>query len=142
VIYLDTSYLARLYLKDPGWEKVRELAARDQICCSLHGQAEAIAAFHRKFREGFLTRPEVNTLLRQFRDECGVGAIHWFPLSPSVVERVWAVYAKLPSSLALRAADALHLACAAEHSFDEIYSNDDRLLAAAGQFGLKAMNII
>jgi len=35
VIYFDTSYVALLYLNDPGWEEVRTLAETDELVCAL-----------------------------------------------------------------------------------------------------------
>lgn len=142
VIYLDTSYVVRLYLDDPGFEAVRELAGRDTVACCVHGLAEVVAAIHRKHRERVFTATQYRQVLEQFAVDCGQNAFRWLPLSPAVNARVTAVYEALPPACFLRAADALHLACAAENRFREIYSNDQRLLAAAGQFGLKGVNVI
>jgi predicted nucleic acid-binding protein len=142
VFYFDTSYLVRLYTKDAGWEKVRALAGTDSLSCCIHGQAESMAAFHRKFREGALTHKELGTLLAEFNKDSNAGAYRWLPLSPAVVDRIASAFAHLPPAVSLRAADAMHLACAADAGFVKIYSNDTRLLTAASHFGLAGENLI
>src|SRR5438445_693681 len=142
MLYFDTSYLVRLYTRDAGWDKVRALAATDNVVCCLHGQAEAVAAFHRKFRESSINRKELSELLAEFDKDCKAGAIDWLPLSLTVIERVIKTYLTMPATIHLRAADAMHLGCAAENGLKEIHSNDARLLAASTQFGLKGINVI
>jgi predicted nucleic acid-binding protein len=142
MIYFDTSYVVRLYLEDAGWQKVRAVAARNHIACCLQGRAEAMAAFHRKFREGILNQHELRDLLAEFDTECDAGAFQWLPLSALVIARSGKAYATLPKTIHLRAADSIHLACAAENGLKEIYSNDERLLAAASHFGLNGVNVI
>ena len=46
MIYLDTSYLVRLYFEEPGFEIVRSLAATDHVACAAYGQAEALASWN------------------------------------------------------------------------------------------------
>lgn len=142
MLYFDTSYLVRLYTKDAGWEKVRALASTDSLSCCIHGQAESVAVFHRKFREGTLTQKELGVLLAELDKDSKAGAYRWLPLSPTVVDRVASTFARLPSVVPLRAADAIHLACAANAGFAKIYSNDTRLLTAASHFGLAGENLI
>jgi predicted nucleic acid-binding protein len=142
MLYFDTSYLVRLYTKDNGWEKVRALASADSLSCCIHGQAETIAAFHRKFREGVLTRKDLETLLAEFNKDSNAGAYRWLPLSPAVIDRVAFTFARLPATVPLRAADAIHLACTVDAGISRIYSNDTRLLTAASHFGLAGENII
>jgi hypothetical protein len=71
-----------------------------------------------------------------------VGLVTWFPVAAQLLDRVKQEFEHLPSSVFLRSADALHLPCAKEQGFPEIYSNDRHLLAAAPHFGLAGRNVI
>jgi predicted nucleic acid-binding protein len=142
MIYLDSSYLVRLYYKDAGFETVRQLAATDAVACAQHGQAEVIAALHRKLREGSLTNNQYRVVVQEFADEIQAGAFVWLPLSQSLFDRIRAVFASLPATFFLRSADAMHLCAAAGNAFREIYSNDTNLLAAAHHFGVRGKNVI
>jgi predicted nucleic acid-binding protein len=142
MIYFDAAYIARLYFEDSGWEKVRALAGQAPVACSIHGYAEVVAVMHRKLREGFLAAAHYRQTMEQFTVDCEEDAYRWLPLAPAVNDRMKKVYLKLPRKVFLRASDALHLACAAENSLLEIYTNDQRVLAAAPYFGLRGIDII
>ena len=142
MIYLDSSYVVRLYFQDPGYTVVRQLAESDTVACAQHGRAEVIAALHRKFREGSLTSNLYRVVLEEFAAETTAGAFVWLPISEAVHARIQRVFAALPRTVFLRAADAIHLAAAAEHGLQKIFSNDTNLLAAARSFGLRGINII
>jgi predicted nucleic acid-binding protein len=142
VIYFDTSYLVRLYYADPGADQVRALAATDHVACAALGQAEMMAAFHRKLREGAIKPAAYAALLEQAQAHIEAGAIHWLAQDNEILSRVRRVYRNLPASVFLRGADAIHLATAAEAGLRAIYSNDAHLLAAARHFGIEGKNLI
>jgi predicted nucleic acid-binding protein len=142
VIYFDTSYLVRLYYQDADWEKVRRLAAQDNVACAWHGQAELLAAFHRKLRDKDILPAHYMALIDQFAADDRGGAFHWLPLAQETLARVSGVYRSLPGGVFLRGADALHLAAAACQGFKVIYSHDKHLLSAATHFGLEGRDIV
>lgn len=142
MIYFDTSYLVRLYYHDPGADQVRALAATDHIACATLGQAEMIAAFHRKLREGAIKAAAYAALVEQVEAHIKGGAFQWLAQDQAILARVRSVYRKLPSSVFLRGADAIHLATSAEAGFRTIYSNDVHLIAAARHFEIEGVNVI
>jgi predicted nucleic acid-binding protein len=48
----------------------------------------------------------------------------------------------LPSTVFVRSGDALHLACAEEQGFQQVYTNDRHMLKAARHFHLTGVNVL
>ncbi|TVR50409.1 MAG: PIN domain-containing protein [Puniceicoccaceae bacterium] len=141
--FFDTSYLVRLYLEDAGFDRVRQLASSvPTLAASWHAQAEVMAALHRAYREGRFAREHYLSALNQFDlERCGHGFV-WHALTPEVLIRLEHAYRAAPATTFLRAADALHLACATVHGYREVYSHDRQFLAAAPLFDLQGINIL
>jgi predicted nucleic acid-binding protein len=142
-LYFDTSYLFRIYSAEPGHHAVKELLANaDSVASACHARAEFFAIILRKRREGAATPELLRAVARQFLMDRESELVSLLPLSEAVMKRVEAVYATAPPATFLRAADALHLACAAVHGFTETYSNDRHFLEAAPLFGLRGVDVI
>jgi predicted nucleic acid-binding protein len=143
MIYFDTSYLAKCYLTERGSSEVKELAASDgKIACSAFGRIELASTFHRNLRQGSITPSEFRLIWKQYDHDEENRIWTWFPVNQEMVSEVVRRFRKLSPSVYLRSGDALHLACAVEHGFKEIYSNDGHLLAAAKAFKIKGINVI
>ena len=141
--YYDATYLFKLQCVENGTLEVRAHAASvDTLFCGLHGRAEFASACHRKMREGSGTLSQLQAMLAQLQEDTAAGALHWLALTGASVALAEKAYLSAPSSTYLRAFDALHLACAVENGFTEVYSNDRHFLAAAPLFGLRGVNII
>jgi len=142
-LYFDTSYLFRIYSAEPGHDAVKELLENaESVASAWHARAEFFAIILRKRREGAATPELLRVVARQFLKDRESDLVFLLPLSEAVMKRVEAVYATAPPATFLRAADALHLACAAVHGFTETYSNDRHFLNAAPLFGLRGVDVI
>lgn len=132
ILYLDTSSLLKLYVREEGTEEVTEAVGRAEVVAtSAVAFAETRSAFARLAREGQLTPEELGSLREDFHRD-------WerfleIPVQPSVYRRA----GDLAEEHALRGFDSLHLA-----SFLELRDQperpevsfsafDDRLVAAA-----------
>ena len=140
--YFDSSYIAKFYLDEPESAAVRQLAeSLGQVRCAAIGQVEVAAVFHRKLREGAFDAGTFREVIAQYDDDCGQGLWTWLPLTTALAAKTVAAFARLPRPVFLRSADAVHLSCAHEHGFPEIYTNDRHMSAAARYFRLKPLAV-
>ena len=143
MIYLDTSYIVKCYLREPGTEEVLGwLHGKRGLSCCLHGRLEFVAAVKRHVREGRLNPSAGQGIFRKLEMDERAGLWRWFSVTDELVRLACRRVEALTPDVYLRAADALHLACAAEHGFADVYSHDQHFLAAAPHFGLTGCDII
>ena len=136
--YFDSSYVAKFYLDEPESDAVRRLAeSLGPVRCAVIGQIAVAAVFHRKLREGAFDASAFREVMSQFDDDCSQGLWTWLPITAGLAMAAASAFARLPRSVFLRAADALHLVCASEHGLPEIYTNDRHMTVAARHFRLK-----
>jgi len=141
-LYFDSAYIAKCYLNETDGAKVRKLArSASGLYSSSLSIAELACVFHRQIRDGSLT-PDLAAQLRGFFLEDLKNEV-WalIPVTDRLLHRVEFLTRNLPVSTYLRAGDAIHLASAVEYGFDEIWSNDRHLLAAASSLGLKGRSV-
>lgn len=136
IAYLDTSALLKNYLEEAGSEAViRVWEASEAVAISAVGCAEAMATFHRKRREGVISREILDEVVDLFKKE-------WDSLNVLEVSRdLHRTIGHLVSEHPLRGFDAIHLASAlvltASSQMDLVFASADRrLVEAAGKEGL------
>ena len=108
----------------------------------MYGRLELHAALHRKLREHDLTERQLDIVLRQFGVDDRAGVWTWLPLTTAIMTAVAATFTTLSRHVFLRTGDAVHLLTAKQNGLDEVFSNDERLLAAAPEIGIAGRNVI
>jgi predicted nucleic acid-binding protein len=142
MIYFDSCYLAKLYLMEPDSPAVRARArASGEVVCCRIGWGEVVATLHRHLRDGRLTAPQFRLLSAQVAADVKAGLWTPLPITTELAEAQARRMTGLSDQVFLRAADALHLTCAAEAGLKEIYSSDRHLVAAAPHFGLQPVTL-
>ena len=143
MIYFDAAYIAKCYLNEPGADRVRAVAhgADGLASCEL-ARLEFASILKRHVRENHVTRREMTAILKEFDEDEKNGVWQWFGVTSELLEKTRQAILDLPSIVFVRTADALHLACAEEHGFEEVYTNDRHMLRAAEHFHLTGVNVL
>jgi predicted nucleic acid-binding protein len=139
ILFIDTSVLVKIYIAEPGSERMREAVARDEPkAASVLAFAEIHATFARRRREELLLATEFEQIRLGFDDDWE--KLTQIPVGASVLRFVSGLCERHP----LRGADAVHLASALvlkEEGLEVIFACSDRpLLAAAAAEGLVIFN--
>lgn len=143
MIYFDAAYIAKCYLNEPGADRVREVAYRaDGLGSCELARLEFAAILKRHVRERHITRREMAAIMRDFEEDEQNGVWQWFSVTSALLERARKGVLDVPSTVFLRSGDALHLACAEEHGFQDVYTNDRHMLQAAKHFHVTGVNVL
>ncbi len=124
--FFDSSAFAKRYIEEKGSEAVERLCGEaTELALSVICIPEIISAFNRRVREGNLSPGQYREVkARLAADVIDADIIN---LVPEVV----ADAIGLMEGNALRAMDALHVACAIQWNADLFVSSDERQLSAA-----------
>lgn len=142
MIYFDACYIAKFYLAEPDSLSVIAFAKGNaNVGCLLIGKAEVIAVFHRKLRESVVDVSGFHLLCDQFDADCASGLWQWRSVNDELLRLSAIRFRGLSTTTFLRAADGLHLTCAAEEGCTAIHTSDRHMIAAAPAFGLQAVTL-
>lgn len=143
MFYLDTSYIVKCYLNEPGSSNVLSwIEGKTGLCCSLHGRLELWTTLRRHRREGRITEQEFQLVATNIQADEDNAVWTWLNISRNTIFAACRRVETISGGPVLRSADALHLACASENGFKLVYSHDKLMLASAKHFGLKSIDIL
>jgi predicted nucleic acid-binding protein len=135
-VYLDASAWVKLYVRESHSDTLNKaLLGRRDVFASDLGATEVASALGRACREGRLDRIAARRLQRKLRHHTRSGVVQRLDLTPKVhleAERLLLA----ADAVALRAADALHIALALLSEMATVVTYDPRLADAARSAGL------
>ena len=143
MIYFDAAYIAKCYLNEPGAERVRAVAygADGLASCEL-ARLEFASILKRHVREHHVTRREMTAILKEFEEDEKNGVWRWFGVTSELLEKARKAVLDIPNTVFVRSGDALHLACAQEQGFHDVYTNDRHMLQAARYFHVTGVDVL
>jgi predicted nucleic acid-binding protein len=138
-LYLDASALAKIYLPEAGSDDLdAAIQGRIDLVISDLAITEIISAISRRRREGALPPSSCARLHQRILADVESGFYIKNDLAPEVHREAERLSLAI-ENVALRAADALHLALAGLSGAAAIVTYDQRLAEAATRIGLNSL---
>jgi len=129
---VDSSSLAKRYVQEAGSDKLDDLLQQaSELALCVLVVPELISGLNRRLRESTLAGKDYRKAKTMLLDDVREATV--LQLTPAVISRS----VKLLENNALRALDALHVACAIEWKADVFVTSDRRQLDAAVNSGLR-----
>jgi predicted nucleic acid-binding protein len=129
--FFDSSAFAKRYVEESGSQLVDSLCQEaTEVALSVLCVPEIISALTRRVREGLLTDREYADAKQSLSGDIRDAAI------VNLVPQVVSTCIKILEASPVRAADALHVACALEWKTELFVSADKRQIYAARKAGL------
>lgn len=136
IAYLDTSALAKLYLREPARERfLGWVYGQDERHISTLGVTEMESILSRLRRTGGLTGEEVNRIRRALGADIDSGFLVQLTVGDEDIRRAGYLMSSQPE-LGFRTLDAIHLAVAVTLDPDQIATADRRLADVAEALGM------
>jgi predicted nucleic acid-binding protein len=145
-VYLDTSGIVKRYVEERGTEVLDRLygaaeAGELTASFSIWNVGEALGVLDRYHTRGVIDDEGFKALLRRLTSETmkmmRLGSIHVLPITSGSLVESWALVLRRH----LYEADALQISSAKEAGCDLLLGADDRLIQAAREEGIEAINV-
>jgi len=134
-VYVDSSALVKIFISEDGSAEVQEtLRGREDLFISDLVVTEVISSAARRAREGSVSHETLEALARVLLDALENRVFRRLDLTAEVHREAERLILALP--FPMRAADALHLALAAESGCRTVLTYDGRLSRASAFVGM------
>ncbi len=134
-MYLDTSVLVKLFVREPDSEFYGKMTDGQIICSSVLAYTETWSAMLSRERAGGLTLEQRRRAWEAFDRNVIEDIIELVPMSPAIFKRANRIMEFCHPKVPLRSLDALHLASADQAQDWPLVTRDKRMLDAAMLLG-------
>ena len=134
-MYLDTSVLVKVFVREPDSEFYGKLTDGQIVCSSVLAYTEVWSAFLAKERAGGLTPEQRRRAWASFDRNVMEEVIELLPMGPAIFKRANRIMEACHPKVPLRSLDALHLASADQAQHWPLGTGDKRMRDAAQLLG-------